>query len=705
MGRFLIQIMKEKPYLRIFLASFSILFLELILIRWIPAYLRMFGFFTNFVLLASLLGSGLGILTHRASRIPLPPLSVVLLALVAFVLNQQYSLKVPTTDVLFYGAGPDASERLWTIPIVFVLVVLAFVPLGRQLGRSLSLLPPLRAYTVDIVGSLAGIVAFVAVAYTAVHPTVWFCLTVIVAWPLTVKASFGSRLLNGSLYAFTLTLVALAGFSGGDSEKTVWSPYYRIVHYPNVQKDGYIISVNNIGHQETRPAHLKEPFYFQAYKRLGTPPFRRVLIIGAGTGTDVVIALANGAEHVDAVEIDPKLHVLGTQLNPEHPYQDPRVTMHIGDGRAFLRHTDQRYDLIVFALTDSLTLTSSQANLRLESFLFTTESMAEAGTHLSDNGLLVLYNYYRQDWSIRKLASMLESAFGRSPYVVTYGATGRAAVLMAGPRLATLPAEYTQPYGEQVPTNTVASNDPLLPQIGAGILAGDPTLTSASDDWPFFYMLRPGVPGMYAMGIVMVLLVATGSIVALTPLPSLRKFDWHFFFLGAAFMLLETRSLVTFALLFGTTWMVNALVFFAILTSVLLSILISARWRFDRVGLLYLILFGLLTLNYVLPGDALLGIDSSAIRYGLAGILTFAPVFTANIVFSRSFRDASEADTAFASNLVGIMVGGLVEYTALAFGYRSLLLPVAAFYAIALLLIRRATGRSPIPMSWHLPFS
>ena len=61
--------------------------------------------------------------------------------------------------------------------------------------------------------------------------------------------------------------------------------------------------------------------------------------------------------------------------------------MHIDDGRAFLRKSQERYDLIVFALTDSLRLTSSFAALRLESFLLTEESLRSARAHLSSQGL------------------------------------------------------------------------------------------------------------------------------------------------------------------------------------------------------------------------------------------------------------------------------------------------------------------------------
>jgi hypothetical protein len=175
----------------------------------------------------------------------------------------------------------------------------------------------------------------------------------------------------------------------------------------------------------------------------------------------------------------------------------------------------------------------------------------------------------------------------------------------------------------------------------------------------------------------------------MTPAMSLRRFDWHFFFLGAAFMLLETRSLVTFSLLFGTTWMVNALVFFAILLSVLMAVGINAKVTIKRPALLYAFLFAALAANYFVPVGALLDIGSSGLRYVLASGFAFVPVFVANIVFSNSFRDTDHADSAFASNLIGLMTGGLVEYAALATGYQALLLPVAVFYAVALWLARR----------------
>src|SRR4029079_12954542 len=114
-------------------------------------------------------------------------------------------------------------------------------------------------------------------------------------------------------------------------------------------------------------------------------PFASVLIIGAGSGNDVAAALRYGATHVDAVEIDPAINDIGRADHPNRPYQDSRVTIHIDDGRSFIRRTNRTYDLIVYALVDSLVLHSGYSGLRLESFLFSQEAFNEVAAHLAPN--------------------------------------------------------------------------------------------------------------------------------------------------------------------------------------------------------------------------------------------------------------------------------------------------------------------------------
>src|ERR1051325_6269196 len=90
---------------RIFLVSFTLLFFELLCIRWIPAYVRYLSYFTNFILLASFLGMGLGMLAARRTRFRFPPFPLMLLALTAVVAMNRFELNIASTDVLYFGSG------------------------------------------------------------------------------------------------------------------------------------------------------------------------------------------------------------------------------------------------------------------------------------------------------------------------------------------------------------------------------------------------------------------------------------------------------------------------------------------------------------------------------------------------------------------------------------------------------------------------
>jgi len=662
--------------------SFAILFFELICIRWIPGQIRYISYFMNFILLASFLGSGLGILSAK-KKLPIPPFPILLAALVALVTSHRFELTIVSPDLLYYGAGEgsSSSEKYYVLPLIFTAVALTFVPLARPLGNLFRALPPLEAYTYDVLGSLLGVAAFFGASALGLPPWSWFAaLAVVLAPPLAPR---------GILFALAYASVVFLAWRGTEGDR--WSPYYRI--HVTSNGDSHDINVNNSSHQRIQPHLGKETFYFRAYDVFGRGAFKNVLVLGAGSGSDVAIALAHGAERIDAVEIDPVILQLGRDLHPERPFADPRVRVHVDDGRAFLRKSSDKYDLIIYALPDSLTLTSGFASLRLESFLLTVDSFKAAREHLAPNGLLVAYNYYRQDWLVQKLARMMEEAFGSPPYVTTYGAWGRAAVLMAGPRLLEAPVELDAPYREGGVAIAKASGSPL-PLVGAGTMEGNARQSVATDDWPFVYMQVPTLPTIFLASFGAVLGIALVLLKIFAPSGIARSFDWNMFFLGSAFMLLETRSLVQFGLLFGTTWMVNSLVFFGILVSVLLAILLCRKSKVAPIGVLYAALFLALLVSWALPADALLHIGNLQARYVLASALTFAPIFLANLIFSRSFRDSQNADVGFASNLLGIMFGGMFEYLALVFGYQLLVIPIVVFYALAFAL-RASLGSRP----------
>lgn len=663
------------PRVRIFLVSFAMLFFELLCIRWIPSYVRYLSYFNNFILLASFLGIGLGMLSARRKRFWFLPFPLMVVLLVIVVGLNRFDLRINSTQVLYYGAGEAQSaqaENFIVLPIIFGLVTACFIPLGRAFGQLFTQVEPLTAYTFDIVGSLTGIACFSVMSYFSLPPLVWFA---ILAVPILLLSA------RRTLLVVAAALLVSIVIAGQLQRGAYWSPYYKILLHPAIPS-GYIVDVNNAGgHQSMIPWQYKEPFYRRLYQIFPGNSFHHALILGAGSGSDVATALAYGVQSITAVEIDPTIQQLGTRYHPDHPYADPRVKVVINDGRAFLQNTNEKFDLIIYALPDSLTLTSSNTSLRLESFLLTQESLETARTRLTGNGLVVLYNYYREQWLAEKLANMAGHAFNQEPLVSTYGGWGRAAVIMVGPRLMTLPAGKFGPYHEQ----TQAKRG--LSVIGEGYFP----LTSvrpATDDWPFLYLRGQSFPALYILGLAMVGVFALGGTLILAPRKVLRRFDWHMFFLGVAFMLLEVKSLTTFALLFGSTWLVNSLVFFAILSSVLLAVLVNSRFPIRRIWPFYLLLFAILALNLLLPPETLL-LPNPVARYLLASILAFAPVFLANIIFTNAFRDSETADIAFASNLIGIMVGGALEYFSMLMGYRLLLLFVMVFYACALLLRNR----------------
>jgi SAM-dependent methyltransferase len=659
---------------RLFLTSFAILFVELLLIRWIPSNVKYIGFFSNFLLIASFLGIGLGILLGRNGFNPrISPFALLLAVIVAFIFNMQLNVQIKSQNELFFGLAESTAvdQNFLILPLVVSLVVALLATLALPLGPLLKSMPPLKAYAIDITGSLAGIASFTVLSALGTNPAVWFTIAVLIV----IALELGRRV---SLYTvaniLALGAVLLLVFQQTLTHSSdIWSPYYRI-NEQSLSNGTIRLSVDGIPHQAMHPlgeAGLEE-FYYQVYRWFPGTKYNNVLIVGAGSGSDVAIAEQQGAGHIDAVEIDPKLLQIGETQHPNHPYDDPRVTAYNNDGRAFLRNSDSKYDLIVFALPDSLTLVSQQSSVRLESFLFTEQAFQTVRDHLSPNGIFVLYNYYRDPWLVNKLAGMLTDAFGTAPLVNTYGNVK--ATLADGPLVAQL-------NGGAPPGDTVSGVPALTP---------GPTPKPATDDWPFLYLRTPFVADYYIYALIIVLVGAliAVALAARATGTTLRKFSPHFFVLGVAFLLLNTRSVTSFSLLFGTTWIVNSLAFFGILCSVLLAILINYRFPIRKPTLFYVLLFISIAVSFILPPESLL-FDPAWLRYLVAAALAFAPIFFANLVFSYSFRESNMADMSFASNLLGAVVGGALEYAALITGYQALLIIVAVLYALAWLFATR----------------
>ncbi|HET8584091.1 MAG TPA: hypothetical protein VFL65_12620 [Jatrophihabitans sp.] len=668
---------------RLVAASALMLFLELALIRWLGANIVHLAYFSDFVLLGSFLGVGLGLLRAAAPDHPSRPRPVysllALVALVGFVSAYPVTIDRAGSDLLFFTSLSTSGPPLPVVlPAVFLAVAAVMAGPGELVGAGFRALPRLDAYRCDLLGSLAGIAAFTALSYLDSPPLVWFGIVALASVALLGRAA------TAVTATVLVAVVALFGYPLAHDHGVFWSPYYEVSTQAGPDGNGgtqWNVSVNGIPHQRltsvaTRAA--QEPWYFEPYRDVPTLP-RNVLIVGAGTGTDVAIALHEGARHVDAVEIDPTLLRFGREHDPDQAYQDPRVSAYVDDGRAWLQQTGRHYDLILFALPDSLTLVQGASSLRLESYLFTEQAVAVARAHLTAHGAFAMYNFYRQQWLVDRLAGTLDDVFGHSPCLYEQPAAGALAVLTVGRTVA----------GQRCARTWTRTADTPAP---------------ATDDYPFVYLEHRGIPGLYLRTLALILLGSAAAIVLVLAangrwrrrrLAGQLRGMWGYrdlFLLGASFLLLETKYVTGFALLFGTTWLVNALVFTGVLAAVLAGVELTHRRPTPPLPVLYAALAGTLALNWWLPTGWLLGLPL-LVRAAVAVTVAALPVLTANVIFAKRFAGTADAPLALGTNLLGAILGGCLEYLCLVVGNRALLLVAGALYALAFVLMPRSRAR------------
>ena len=648
---------------------------------------------------------------------------------------------------------------------LFFLVVALFASLGARLGALFDALPPTRAYAVNLAASLAGIWVFAALSWLGWPPAGWFALGIVAALRFFVagepnppgpsdacsvprrtlrrkggatpasssslspsphwEGGRGGRFLRPAFALVCLgATVALVALAPG---ATRWSPYYRIDLSPylvpnasgGLDAAGQKLTVNHDYHQNA--LDLSEAFV-RAHPALDTPrlayelPYRfaeprRVLVVGAGMGNDVAAALRHGAERVDAVEIDPAIQALGREQHPERPYGSPRVRAINDDARAYLAHTDEQYDLIVFGLLDSHTLLSSMSSLRLDSYVYTLESLRQARAHLAPGGHLVLTfaaSVGGWDWLAARLYQMVTATFDAEPVALSLG-YDVSTLYVAGPDV----------------------HERLAADPDLAALAVDPAplrvpVAPATDDWPFLYLREHSVP-LLPYGVMLgLLLVLGGGLVLLTlrapgdeapapetphgpamahrlraaeaaprpAVPTPALLDVPMFLLGAAFMLLETKSISQLSLLFGSTWLVNAVIISAILLMALAANLYVGWRRPARVGPAYALLGLALVADQLVPLGALGTLDP-LLRAALGGLLLALPLLFAGVVFATLFARTPAPSHAFGSNLLGALAGGLLEYAAMITGFRALGLIALALYAASWLALRRRALLAP----------
>jgi SAM-dependent methyltransferase len=690
-------------YRQLILISLLSLFVEMLMIRWVSSEIRIFAYFKNFVLVACFLGFGLGCYLCRR-RVQLVAVTAPLL-LLTIILKSPLSPLRRSIEALPQMLGASVEVHIWGVPALptswagmllalmfvvplFAVIATTFIPFGQIVGWCFENAPNgVAAYSVNVLASLAGITFFTLLCFLYQPPWVWFLiagvLSVLVFW-----RNKAARIRLGVMFFLCACLLALPDHR---NEKTYWSPYQKLTTrplYSNGEIAAYLLNTNDSWYQ--RIINLSQAFvdshpqlfaghpveqnsYNMPYRFYPSPP--SVLVLGSGMGNDVAAALRNGAGRVEAVEIDPLILKLGRELHFEHPYQDPRVHVTLDDARSYIENSHDQFDLIVFSLLDSHTTTSHFTNIRIDNFVYTREALERARQLLKPDGLFIVKFQVDTPWIAGRLFKLMQDTFGQDPIQFQtdlggYDTSGRFFVAGSRERLAKATAEpalsaYLATHGN-------------MPMENARL---------TTDDWPYFYQHEPGLP-IIVIVVSIAVLIIFGWFLRQTAGEG-GRLDLHFMFLGAGFMLLEAQIVSKMALLFGTTWVVNAVV-----VSGLLCLIVAANLVYGacpRIPLVvpYVGLFLSLAVMFTVPMERLF-FESWTLRAIVSTLALCTPVFFAGIIFVSSFARAGFRGSALGSNLFGSLIGGLLESSSLWFGLKSLAILAAVLYLGSALFLRRS---------------
>ena len=707
---------KIRSLLPVFLISFASLFLEILVIRWSASEIRVLAYFKNIVLMAAVVGLGLGCASPvpqlqpdvssenddpsslpkqtRPSILQSDPASVfnICFAILALVIglavplgltHMNFAVSTLTFEWMNINQLSIVGLALNIVKLtaIYLLVLILFDSIGRLLGREFAGRPPLPAYGANLLASLAGLLVFSVLSFLQMPPPVWILAG------LAPMAPFSWRTLKQRA-VFGICALISTGVAFWSVQGSTWSPYYRIDHAPAPLAGApavtvEVIEVNHAPHQKMidfsdealkKHPELKDQIEYFSYNlpyAFNKSP-NRVMIVGAGTGNDVAAALRAGAKHVDAIEIDPAIQKLGSKMHRESPYSDPRVHVVINDARAFLESSKDKYDLIVFAYLDSHTAFSVASSVRLDNYLYTKEALQAAQKHLAPGGIGILSFGAGADWIQNRLYQLVRLVSPVPPLFLETKFDHNGVSIFWGEGL------------EKIRADLIAQNPAMV--RNDALLSAPVELTT--DDWPFLYQKHRQLPVLYVSVLGLLALLSFALIALRFRLqPKQLVSNLQFLFLGAGFLLLETRAMLAIAVLFGSTWIVNSIVigivlFMAFLGNLAVMKIPSLKEVHGYVGI-----FAGLALIYFLPLSLMSGQDY-LVKLLLSIVLLGIPMLSAGIVFSRSLARSEKAEVALGINIVGAILGACLEYLSLLVGSNGLVLFAVLIYALSIVSIK-----------------
>jgi spermine/spermidine synthase len=672
-----------------FALSFTALFLEMMVIRWVPSVVHLVAYYANLMLLSSFLGLGAGAMAagRRWNLFGWFP-AFLACDIGMLLLDRNTVLGTSASEAHFFALPPSMFHALVLVRI-FAMNALLFVPLGQRMGVLFGSLPRLTAYAWDLAGSLSGTLCFGIFSLKLFSPVLGVAGVMLVYLLLTTRRRW---LLD--IPVFGAVLAAIVWYS---DPAAIWSPYYYITVSkfvsPGVTESApppalqtmrdppmYVVRVNQFGYHfdaaldpkrytpGTKAENDVRYFALQYLLPYAIADGRdRILVVGAGGGCDVEEALATGARHVDAVEIDPAVVGVSRRFNAGAPYSDPRVSIHIDDARSFLARATPGYDMVVFGFLDSQALFSTMNNVRLDGYVYTVESIRSAFRLLNDQGMLALSFSLGRPWLGPKLYGLVKEATGREP------------------------AMYMDDLKEQIFLCVPKDPAEVLPvkvlKYSRTSYVNLPPIDLPTDDWPFLYLVRKTIPSDYLVAIAGLLAFSILAVACLRR-RSFGRSDVHFGLLGMGFLLLETKNISDCTLFFGATWFVTLVVVTGVLLMVIGANLVAERLR-GFYPWMYAPLFATLALLLAVPRESVLGFDLTG-RMLWALLVVPLPVLFAGVVFSTTFRETAAPAAAFGANLIGAMLGGFCEYLAMAVGNHRLSILVIIAYLGSLLTVTAA---------------
>lgn len=724
------------PACELFFLSLTSLYLELLVIRWMSGDIEAFSIFKTFPLVTCYVGLGVGCALGNIQHFRWLPIALVAFtALMKFPdILQWEALQFPTLSGFSdWGSATVAANFVWIQVLFFApfIVLILFGPfavmatLGARLGQLFDSISTLRAYSINIAGAIAGSLTFAICSFAGLAPWAMLIPALLMLAPYLMQGDEKAK------KACLLLPVAVAiaafspphDFSGATisyplgktyaveppQSWTFWSPYQRldVVNQrfiyeeggkPVIAPLGVNIFSNHRGYQNAMdfsPEKHKEfnvpalHAFLDEFRKRYQFPFQLAkpgdcLVVGAGSGTDVKEALNAGATHIDAVDIDPRIIQIGKEFNPGKPYDDPRVTTICDDARHYFNHCKKQYDMVLFSHLDSISSIGQGGSVRVDNYVYTTESFKQALKLLKPDGVMVISFCTKKDWFKDRIFMTLKEASGYTPLMVndlrsnwlipnTFFALGKSVQdkTLDVPNLDTKAFSVVKDYNPQ--------NVHVL-----------------TDDWPYLYVTPEAIDFPYMVvvaEIILISLFAGRKVVFGKSTPR----DWQLFFMGGAFLLLELQSISRLSLLFGSTWLTSAIVINAVLLMIWCSNLLvmkSSAWLSSRVNLLYIGLFVTLLASWLIPVGQLIGGDSGFLNYALVTFVTSLPMFMAGLIFSTSFSTSESARRSLAFNLLGAVFGALLEYLSTYIGVSALVTVAGMLYLCSWMFYRKSTTTS-----------